>query len=334
MMPVTTKSSRFATVGGVRMHYLDFGGSGPVLLFVHGGQDHAHTWDFIAPAFTDSHRVFAVDLRGHGDSDWVSGGLYTALEHVIDLAGLGASLSSEPLRLVGHSFGSTVCLRWAGLQPSRVEMVAAIEGFGPPPTHPSQVLPRAEYLRDWVNVRVRQDSGAGRRTYATVDEAARRIREVNPRLSPELAGHLAAHGTRRQADGGLTWKFDPAVRQWAPYGLDRHEAVEIYSLVTCRVLILRGLDSWVADPAANPLVQALPRRAVVDVASAGHWVHHDQAEHVITTLRAWLRGPESTVKSSARLSGAPRQQFHGPSVRVATPLAREANDPNTKDILQ
>lgn len=333
-MPATTTSSRFATVGGVRMHYLDFGGSGAPLLFVHGGRDHAHTWDFIAPAFTDSHRVFAVDLRGHGDSDWVSGGLYTALEHVVDLAGLGALLSSEPLRLVGHSFGSAVCLRWAGLQPSRVEMVAAIEGFGPPQTHASQVLPHAEYVRDWLNVRVAQDRGAGRRTCATVDEAARRIRDVNPRLSPELARHLAAHGIRRQADGGLAWKFDPAVRQWAPYGLDRREAVGIYSLVTCPVLILRGLDSWVADPATNPLVQALARREVVDVPGAGHWVHHDQAEHVITTLRAWLRGPESTVRSSARFAGAPRQPSRGDSVRVITPLAREASHPNTKDELQ
>lgn len=333
-MPVATTASRFATVGGVRMHYLDFGGSGPALLFVHGGQDHAHTWDFIAPAFTDSHRVFAVDLRGHGDSDWVPGGLYTALEHVVDLAGLGASLASEPLRLVGHSFGSTVCLRWAGLQPSRVEMVAAIEGFGPSPTHPSQVLPHAEYVRDWLNVRVRQDGGAGRRAYATVDEAARRIREANPRLSPELARHLATHGTRRQPDGGLTWKFDPAVRQWAPYGLNRQEAVEIYSLVTCPVLILRGLESWVSDPASNPLVQALGRREVVDVAGAGHWVHHDQAEHVISTLRAWFRGPESSVRSSAPRCGAPHQQSQGTPAGVATPLAPEASHANTKDELQ
>lgn len=333
-MSATTTASRFATVGGVRIHYLDFGGSGTPLLFVHGGQDHAHTWDFIAPAFTDSHRVFAVDLRGHGDSDWVPGGLYTALEHVLDLAGLGALLSSEPLRLVGHSFGSTVCLRWAGLQPSRVEMVAAIEGFGPPQAHPSQVQPHAEYIRDWLGVRVGQDRRAVRRTYATVDEAAQRIRDVNPRLSPELARHLAAHGIRSKADGGLTWKFDPAVRQWAPYGLNWREAVEIYSRVTCPVLILRGLDSWISDPAANPLVQALARHEVVDVAGAGHWVHHDQAEHVITTLRAWLRVPESTGRSSARFADAPRQHFRGDSVRVTTPLPREVSHSNTKDELQ
>src|SRR5260370_37476646 len=59
----------FVTANGIRLHYLDWGGLGPVLILIHGGLDNAHIFDDRAPAFTGRFRVIAYDLRGHGRSE-------------------------------------------------------------------------------------------------------------------------------------------------------------------------------------------------------------------------------------------------------------------------
>jgi pimeloyl-ACP methyl ester carboxylesterase len=61
--------SGFVIANGIRLHYLDWGGLGPVLILIHGGLDNAHIFDDLAPAFSDHFRVIAYDLRGHGHSD-------------------------------------------------------------------------------------------------------------------------------------------------------------------------------------------------------------------------------------------------------------------------
>jgi alpha-beta hydrolase superfamily lysophospholipase len=42
-------------------------------VLVHGTRDHARSWDFVAEKLMDRFSVYALDLRGHGDSDWAVG---------------------------------------------------------------------------------------------------------------------------------------------------------------------------------------------------------------------------------------------------------------------
>src|SRR5918998_1067288 len=58
-------------VGELQMHYLDGGKKeNPPILFLHGGALTAHTWDLCCLALRDEYHCLAMDLRGHGDSDW------------------------------------------------------------------------------------------------------------------------------------------------------------------------------------------------------------------------------------------------------------------------
>src|SRR2546425_1792110 len=62
---------RYVTVNGLRIHYLDFGGDGKQpLIMLHGIGRVAHTFDHVASHFNQNYHVVAVDMRGHGDSDW------------------------------------------------------------------------------------------------------------------------------------------------------------------------------------------------------------------------------------------------------------------------
>src|SRR5215472_17225117 len=66
---VTLPEDHQVIIGSMRFHYLDWGGGGPPLLFLHGGGLNAHTWDAVCVMLRDFFRCVALDQRGHGDSE-------------------------------------------------------------------------------------------------------------------------------------------------------------------------------------------------------------------------------------------------------------------------
>jgi pimeloyl-ACP methyl ester carboxylesterase len=118
--------SGFVTANGIRLHYLDWGGLGPVLILIHGGLDNAHIFDDLAPAFSDHFRVIAYDLRGHGRSD--AKGPFDTATRTEDLRGLMDSLGIAKAHLAGWSLGGNDITAMAGIHPERVESIVYLEG--------------------------------------------------------------------------------------------------------------------------------------------------------------------------------------------------------------
>src|SRR5690242_9354111 len=68
----TPPVDRYLDSNGLRMHYLDWGQAGkPPVLFLHGGGQTAHTWDFTCLQLRHRYHCHALDQRGHGDSDGI-----------------------------------------------------------------------------------------------------------------------------------------------------------------------------------------------------------------------------------------------------------------------
>ena len=112
---------RFVTVNGLRIHYVDWGNAAaPPLILVHGLDRVARTFDHVAPHFTGRYRVIAVDMRGHGDSDWDPQARYVVEDHVGDLEGLVAQLGLKNITLWGNSTGGRVVQVFAGRHPDLV----------------------------------------------------------------------------------------------------------------------------------------------------------------------------------------------------------------------
>jgi pimeloyl-ACP methyl ester carboxylesterase len=118
--------SGFVTANGIRLHYLDWGGLGPVLILIHGGLDNAHIFDDLAPAFSDHFRVIAYDLRGHGHSD--AKGPFDTTTRTEDLRGLMDSLGIAKAHLAGWSLGGNDITAMAGAHPERVGSIVYLEG--------------------------------------------------------------------------------------------------------------------------------------------------------------------------------------------------------------
>ena len=263
----------------LKLQFWDWGqDSLPPLLLVHGGLDHARSWDWVARSLRDRFHVYAMDLRGHGNSAWAPGAMYSIAEYVLDLATL-IDLLHPPVSLIGHSLGGILTLIYAGLYPDRVRKVIAIEGLGLPAGH-RVYKPAPERMRAWMDC-VRQLEQREPRCYPNLEAAIARMQEANPHLSDEVARHLTLHGTNWNADGSLSWKFDKYVRCIPPHGHDLEDLRAVYAEITCPVLLVWGRESWMPDPetldpAIDARAAAIRKRRVWKVDGAGHWVHHDR----------------------------------------------------------
>jgi pimeloyl-ACP methyl ester carboxylesterase len=269
--------SHYFSSDRLKLQFWDWGQDGlPTLLLVHGGLDHARNWDWVARSLRAHFHVYALDLRGHGNSAWAPGAMYSIAEHVLDIATLVDVLGGGPVHLIGHSLGGILTLLYAGLYPDRVRKVVAIEGLGLPATHRVH-QPVAERLRAWISG-VRKLEQREPRHYLNLDAAVARMKEANPHLSDDVARHLTMHGVNWNTDTSLTWKFDNYLHCLAPYGHNMEDQRAIYAEIICPVLLVWGRESWMPDPDTDVRASVIPNRQILKVDGAGHWVHHDRLD--------------------------------------------------------
>jgi pimeloyl-ACP methyl ester carboxylesterase len=139
------------------------GGSGPVLVLLHGAGDQAAAWSIVAPKLLPGRTLVIPDLPGHGDSAPGKGPL--AVETL--LAGLSAVLDEGapkgPVTIVGNSLGAWLATLWARDHPERVERIVlvnggplkhAAEGLTLQPKDRAEARRAVEALRDPGSIRV------------------------------------------------------------------------------------------------------------------------------------------------------------------------------------
>ncbi|MDP2005296.1 MAG: alpha/beta hydrolase [Rubrivivax sp.] len=266
--------SHRVSAGGIELHYLGWGleASGkPAVLLVHGHRAHAHWWDHVAPFLTNTHRVYAMDLSGMGDSDRRV--MYPRDVGGQDIVDLVRALGLGPLTVIGHSNGGLRTFGACALAPELFQRVIAIDSYavfkgGKHPTEP-------QGLR-------------GDRIYASLAEATGRYRLLpdQPLIEPWVRAHIARHSLR-EVPGGWTWKFDPLM----PSGLDQEaDGDKLLVAVRCPVHYIYGAESAIVNEAlAQRIVQSLPQgHGPIAIPGGHHHLMFDQPVALIATLRALL----------------------------------------------
>ena len=125
--------SHFFYSDRLKLQFWDYGQDNkPALVLVHGALDHARNWDWVAQALREHYHVYALDLRGHGNSAWAPGAPYTVAEHVLDLSALLDVINDFPDSPGRPLSGRRHCADYAGVYPERVRKLVSIEGLGFP----------------------------------------------------------------------------------------------------------------------------------------------------------------------------------------------------------
>ena len=162
------------------------GGSGPLLVLLHGAGDQAGTWARVAPALLQRHTLIIPDLAGHGSSAPASGPIGGATI----LAGLEAVLDHlagpAPATLVGNSMGAWMAMVLAQRHPGRFRMVVAVDG-GPLKHAGAVTLRPADREQARRTMAALRDDGAPGIPDLVLDDLVRQAR-TGPLARLEAAG--------------------------------------------------------------------------------------------------------------------------------------------------
>jgi len=275
----TPVTQRTTMVDGAAIGYRTWGEpGGRGIVLVHGGAAHSRWWDHIGPLLADGRLVVAIDLSGHGDSARrESYGLDQWAREVLAVA--GDSGIATPPTVIGHSLGGMVTLRVAGLFGPEIEGAVVIDS-------PIREMSPEEHAA------MEHRAFGGLRVYPSKEAILARFRPVpdQPMLG-YIAGHIAATSIR-QADGGWTWKWDPAIftRQVPPTLLTR---------LDCRVALFRAEHGMVSTQMSDIMYDRLGRVApVVEIPAAGHHVMLDQPIALVAAIRTLLSGWDHSLPAT------------------------------------
>jgi pimeloyl-ACP methyl ester carboxylesterase len=269
---------RTVALQGQRFHYVEWGSpAAPPVVLLHGITGHARTWDDEARVLTARFRVLALDQRGHGDSEPAPDGDYGDAALLGDLQAFADAVGLDRFSIVALSLGGRVAINYAGHHAGRVERLVVVD-IGP------EIAPAGR-------ARVGALMATAPERFESVDEVVAHLRTNAPRYTETMLRHRAEHAVRPLPGGGLTWKYDRALRQAIREGRVRVPADlwPQWQAIACPTLLVRGAESDVlTDETAKRMVDAQPHARLVVVAGAGHTVPGDQPAAFQALLREFL----------------------------------------------
>ncbi|HPO15371.1 MAG TPA: alpha/beta hydrolase [Candidatus Hydrogenedentes bacterium] len=265
--------------GGVRLNLWDYGGDGIPILLVHCTGGCGRLWDPVAKRLRRSHRVYALDTRGHGDSDkpkeraayaWQLSGW--DLLSVVEGLGYGSALIP-----VGHSGGGAHIAYAEWLRPgtfSRSVLIDAIVG------------PRAFFSGESVLARTARRRA---KVFHGRDAALARFTTKTPMnaWTRETVEAYVMHGLEECGENRVALKCPPAVEAWMYEMGGACEVFEQVHELKMQVLLITGAHSDV-KPLVLEQYQRLPRALMYEMAATGHFIPQERPDELSELLCSWV----------------------------------------------
>jgi pimeloyl-ACP methyl ester carboxylesterase len=274
---VTLPDDHQVIVGSMRLHYLDWGGVGAPILFLHGGGLTAHTWDCVAVMLRERYRCIALDQRGHGESEWSPVVDYRIADHLRDIEGFVDELGLERPIMVGQSMGGLNSIAYATRRSDRMRAMVIVD------VAPDISASGAERIRDFTAT-PELDSPE-----AFLERAVK----FNPLRDPVVLRRSLHYNLRQTPAGKWVFKHDQrrrsddAIRSLTE---DRTRFASEVSKIKCPTLVVRGaLSDVLTDAAAEQFARSLPDGRLVRVEKSGHNVQGDNPRALLDVMLAFFR---------------------------------------------
>ncbi|NMM84473.1 alpha/beta hydrolase [Rhodococcus sp. SRB_17] len=262
-------------VEGATIRFRAWGPVGPGIILVHGGGAHNRWWDHVGPQLAHRHRVVALDMSGHGDSDARTSYEMAQWGREALAAGRAGGIEGKPI-LVGHSMGGMVSFVTAHEYGEELAGVVIIDSPVFAPT------PEEEAGRHQV-------AFGPKKVYPSSEVAKSRFRFVPPQDAalPYVRDHVV-ETSMVAADGGWSWKFDPN------FFLTVHKEGVITHRPRCRTAYFRAENGIIFESMMDRIRDLLgPEAIIAEIPDAGHHVMIDQPLQLVTGIRTVLSAWES-----------------------------------------
>lgn len=189
-MDPSPHKSDFVSVNGIRLHYLDWGGNSPVLLFLAGLGCNAHIYDRFAPRFSEHFHAFALTRRGHGESDYPDTG-YDIDTLTEDIHQFMDQLHIDQAILAGHSLAGVELSHFNALYPGRLLKLVFLDA-----------------------------------AYDRSSAECKEMQEKNPMNHIEIPGEDADYHTPEELSAHLRWVYPSFAAIWSEM-MDEHHRHEV-----------------------------------------------------------------------------------------------------------
>lgn len=295
----------FTGADGNRLIADVFGDHGPPVLLLHGGGQTRHSWRTTAAAIgRANHIAYALDQRGHGDSDWIASGAYTFPDFAADVGEIAPALSTisgaKPM-VIGASLGGIAALLAEG------RAAAA----GRPPLFSALVLVDITPRIDRAGVAKIQSfmSANVRDGFASIAEAADAVAAYLPHRPRPPSHEGLKKNLRLHPDGRWRWHWDPrfieGLRAVGSSRPDTEEAlVEAAKRLRQPALLVRGGSSEVVhDVHAREFLDLVPHAEYLDVGGARHMVAGDRNDDFAAAILDFLARQDRASRDSPHQSG-------------------------------
>jgi pimeloyl-ACP methyl ester carboxylesterase len=262
---------------GRRVSALVWGSEPAQIVFLHGGGQNAHTWDTVALAL--DRPLVALDLPGHGHSDWPGDArVLDPAAMADDVAVAVRQLAPDARLVVGMSLGGATSIALAGSHPEAVRKLALID------ITPGVTREKSSDIAAFL---------AGPESFASFDEILERTIQFNPTRSVSSLRRGVLHNSVQREDGTWTWRHQlgrPAGSTGLHVGsVDFGALWDVLEHIGAPVLLVRGALSPVVDDADEAeFHRRRPADRVVTVSDAGHSVQGDQPLELARILDGYL----------------------------------------------
>lgn len=270
--PPQVRRTSVQAPSGHRLSALVWGDGPPEAVLLHGGAQNAHTWDTVALAL--DRPLVAIDLPGHGHSDWRDDKRYLPQEMADDVAHVMAELAPDARLLTGMSLGGLTAAVVAAAHPERLEKLAIID------VTPGVDKEKAKDIIDFVS---------GPEVFASFDEILERTIAFNPTRSESSLRRGVLHNAKQLDDGTWTWRYDLPARDRTEVTGRFADLWDAFEAIRAPLLFVQGGRSPVVDDAdVAELRRRQPDVRHVVVEDAGHSVQGDQPVELARLLAEHL----------------------------------------------
>jgi len=263
--------SRHTVVRSQRFHFSEWGEPGrPQILLLHGGNQSSHSWDLVSLHLSDRYHVFALDQRGHGDSEWNREQDYSIDSMVGDAVAFIADQELRDPIVFGHSMGGRISLTMATQHPGIARALVIVD------VGPEISVEGSKTIQHFVVHNVEFDD---------LEIFLDNVQKYDPFRTRAHIERTVKYNMLRRADGKYISKVD---HRRIPLRNSELTLDHVRTL-TCPVLVLRGAESNILEPdAAIRFVDALPNGRLVTVPNCGHNVHSGNTPGFLEAITPFL----------------------------------------------
>jgi len=251
--------------GTIEVNYVEGPDNGPPMVLVHGIGGRWSAWDPVIDQFAEKWHVYAVDLRGHGDSGRVPDG-YGFVDYPTDVLDFLRDVVGQPAYLVGHSLGAVTSVGICAVAPDLVA-AAVLED---PPLY-VEAAPEFQTVLDIRNKNL------------NVNDTAVELRKADAKSSDLVIAKRAIAITK--ADPGI---WESAVEGRVAKGWDPDVVLAAADVPVLLMQASPDMGAALADTDATRASDLLPQGRYVKWDDVGHGMHAAQPERFVQLVNAFF----------------------------------------------